>query len=262
MSLTLGGNIFVSGSNRGIGLELVKQLAEKTPEDTCIYAGCRTPDGSNAQALRDLAAKHAGKICIVKLEMSDEESIACAVRTVSEKVGAAGLNLLINNAAIAKPAIPGKLCDTSRQDMMEVYETNVAGPFLLTKMFIPLLQKAAASSNQGDEMSCRRSAVINVSTLGASLGMMPESFHIAQLFAYRSSKAAMNMLSCCFAMELKSQKILVMALHPGWVQTDMGGDQAPTSTHDSVQGMLNVMSSLGSKDTASFLDWNGDTLPW
>lgn len=68
--------------------------------------------------------------------MSDEESIAGAVQTVSEKVGAAGLNLLINNAAIAKPGIPGKLCDTSRQDMMEVYETNVAGPFLLTKVVV------------------------------------------------------------------------------------------------------------------------------
>lgn len=71
--------------------------------------------------------------------MSDEESIASAVQTVSEKVGAAGLNLLINNAAIAKPGIPGKLCDTSRQDMMDVYETNVAGPFLLTKVVAVLI---------------------------------------------------------------------------------------------------------------------------
>lgn len=101
------------------------------------------------------------------------------------------------------------------------------------------------------------------------------------------------MLSCCFALELKSQKTLVMALHPGWVQTDMGGHmvrprgagvptvgchgcangdqllrvcvcvcQAPLSTHDSVQGMINVMSSLSSKDTGSFLDWNGEVVPW
>lgn len=68
--------------------------------------------------------------------MTDEESIKSAVQDVSEKVGASGLNLLINNAAIAKPPIPGKLCDTSRQDMMEVYETNVAGPFLLTKVVV------------------------------------------------------------------------------------------------------------------------------
>lgn len=67
-------------------------------------------------------------------DMSDEESITRAVQTVSEKIGDGGLNLLINNAAIAKPALPGKLCDTSRQDMMDNYETNVAGPFLLTKV--------------------------------------------------------------------------------------------------------------------------------
>lgn len=103
-------------------------------------------------------------------------------------------------------------------------------------------------------------------------------------------QAALNMLSCCFALELKSQKTLVMALHPGWVKTQMGGDkvrlrgrsappdvtgvltiinhvcvcvcQAPLSPHDSVQGMINVMSSLSSKDTGSFMDWNGEVLPW
>lgn len=66
--------------------------------------------------------------------MADEDSMASAVRTVGEKVGAGGLNLLINNAAIARPAVPGPLDNTSRQDMMDVYETNVAGPFLLTKV--------------------------------------------------------------------------------------------------------------------------------
>lgn len=73
---------------------------------------------------------------LVSAEMSDEESIMSAVRTVSEKIGAGGLNLLINNAAIIKPPLPGPLCDTSRRDMMDVYETNVAGPFLLTKVVV------------------------------------------------------------------------------------------------------------------------------
>lgn len=73
---------------------------------------------------------------LVSAEMSDEESIASAVRTLSEKVGAGGLNLLINNAAIAKPPLPGPLKDTSRRDMMDVYETNVAGPFQLTKVVL------------------------------------------------------------------------------------------------------------------------------
>lgn len=66
--------------------------------------------------------------------MSDEDSITSAVQTVSKQIGAGGLNLLINNAAIVKPSIPGAFCDTSKQDMMEVYETNVVGPFLLTKV--------------------------------------------------------------------------------------------------------------------------------
>lgn len=68
--------------------------------------------------------------------MSDEESIACAVQTVSEKIGGGGLNLLINNAAIIKPPLPGSLSNNSRRDMMDVYETNAAGPFLLTKVAV------------------------------------------------------------------------------------------------------------------------------
>lgn len=74
----------------------------------------------------------------VPADMSDEDSINCAVKTVSEKIGAGGLNLLINNAAIARPPMPGKLCDTSKQDMMDVYDTNVVGPFLLTKVGVVL----------------------------------------------------------------------------------------------------------------------------
>lgn len=66
--------------------------------------------------------------------MSSEEGITRAVRTLSEKIGAGGLNLLVNNAAILKPSLSARLCDTSRQDVMDVYETNVAGPFLLTKV--------------------------------------------------------------------------------------------------------------------------------
>lgn len=67
-------------------------------------------------------------------DISDEDSISSAVQAVSEQIGAGGLNLLINNAAITKPSIVGSLSDTSKQDMMEVYETNVVGPFLLTKV--------------------------------------------------------------------------------------------------------------------------------
>uniref|UniRef100_A0A3B3YQ92 Uncharacterized protein n=1 Tax=Poecilia mexicana TaxID=48701 RepID=A0A3B3YQ92_9TELE len=133
MSVNLRGNILVTGTNRGIGLELVKQLAEKTGPETQIYASCRDPEGTRAEVVNILivftsfANTH---ICYT----ADEDSISAAFQAVSQKLGTTGLNLLINNAAINKPSAPGSLSATRKQDMMEVYETNVAGPFILTKV--------------------------------------------------------------------------------------------------------------------------------
>ncbi|KAM4734525.1 C-signal-like [Anableps anableps] len=260
MSVKLGGNILVTGTSRGIGLELIKQLAEKTGPEAHIYASCRDPEG--AQVLRDQANQFPGKITLIKLDVADEDSISAAVQAVSQHIGAAGLNLLINNAAINKPASPGSMSATRKQDMMEVYETNVAGPFILTKVLLPLLQRAANTKDKGDDMSCRRSAIINISTLFASMKKCPETFQIAQMYPYRTSKAALNMLTCCQAEDFKIHNILVTAIHPGWVRTEMGGKQAPLTTQDSVAGMLNVMSTLSNEHTGILLDWEGNTIPW
>ncbi|XP_029290272.1 uncharacterized protein LOC115010038 [Cottoperca gobio] len=264
MSEKLEGNILVTGTNRGIGLELVKQLAESTGEEAHIYACCRAPEGTRAEALRDLTTQYPGKITLIKLDMSDEDSISAAVQAVSEQIGAGGLNLLINNAAINKPDIPAPLSATGKRDMMDVYETNVVGPFLIAKMLLPLLQRAAEinSPAKGDKMSCRRSAIINISTLVSSIEKCPETFDIAQMYPYRTSKTALNMLTRCQAEDFKRHNILVTAIHPGWVRTEMGGEQAPLTTHDSVHGMLYVMPFLSNKDCGILLDWQGNRIPW
>ncbi|XP_042352576.1 C-factor isoform X2 [Plectropomus leopardus] len=217
-------------------------------------------------ALRDLITQYPGKITIIKLDMSDEDSISAAVQAVGERIGAGGLNLLINNAAISKPALPAPLSATEKKDMMEVYETNVVGPFLIAKMFLPLLQTAAEmdspEKDEGDKMSCRRSAIINISTNVSSMEKLPETFPIAQMYPYRASKAALNMLTRCEAEDFKNYNILVTAIHPGWVRTEMGGDKAPMTTQESAHGLLNVMSSLSSKDSGMLLDWQGTRIPW
>ncbi|XP_013865715.1 C-factor [Austrofundulus limnaeus] len=263
MSVELGGHIVVTGTNRGIGLELVRQLAEKTGVEAHIYACCREPEGTTAQALRELTLKHPGKITLIKLDLADEDSISAAVQTVGQRIGPDGLNLLINNAAVNKPDGMASLQNVRKSDMMDVFEVNVTGPFLLTKMFLPLLQRAVSrSKDKGDEMSCRRSAVINVSSLAGSIEKCPENFHFAHIYPYRTSKAALNMLTRCQAEDLSSQNILVMCIHPGWVRTDMGGEEAPLSSEDSVVGMLRVMSSLSRKHTGTLLDWEGNTIAW
>lgn len=262
MSVKLGGNILVTGTSRGIGLELISQLAEKTGHNAHIYASCRNPEGTGAEDLRDLAQRFPGKITLIKLDTADEDSVSAAFRVVSQQIGAAGLNLLINNAGINKPAAPAYMLATTKQDMMEVYETNVAGPFIITKAFLALLQRAATTKEKGEDMSCRRSAIINISTLLASIEKCPETFQMAQMYPYRTSKAALNMLTCCQAEDFKIHNILVTAIHPGWVRTKMGGEQAPLTTQESVAGMLNVMSTLSKKHSGMLLDWEGNTIPW
>ncbi|XP_041652180.1 short-chain dehydrogenase/reductase family 9C member 7 isoform X3 [Cheilinus undulatus] len=155
---TLQGNILVTGANRGIGLELVAQLAQQVGKDAHLFACCREPEGSRAQALRDLSAQHPGKITTICLDLSDEESISAAVQAVSDQIGDGGLNLLINNAAINTPAKPAPLSTTEKQHMMEVYETNVVGPFLLAKKFLPLLQRAAESYTPEHDTGCSQHA--------------------------------------------------------------------------------------------------------
>ncbi|XP_034541910.1 C-factor [Notolabrus celidotus] len=266
MSGELCGNILVTGTSRGIGLELVRQLAQQVEKEAHLYACCRDPEGSRSQALRDLAAQYPDKISIIRLDTSDEDSISAAVKAVSEQIGDGGLNLLINNAAINQPDSPAPLSATEKKHMMDVFETNVVGPFLLAKMFLPLLQRAAErdppGNDKGDKMSCRRSAIINISTMISSIEKCPENFSMAQMYPYRTSKAALNMLTRCQAEDFKADNILVTAIHPGWVRTDMGGEMAPMTSQDSVLGMLRLLSSLSNKDCGKFLDWQGESIPW
>ncbi|CAG5958589.1 unnamed protein product, partial [Menidia menidia] len=148
MSVNLEGNVLVTGANRGIGLELVRQLLDRrTGKGVHVYACCREPRGVRAEALMQLTTQHPGKITVIKMA-------------------------------------------TGKRDMMEVYETNVVGPFILSKMFLPLLQRAAERfpTDPQNEMSCRRSAIINMSTLISSIEKCPETFPVAQMYPYRTSK--------------------------------------------------------------------------
>ncbi|KAM6946370.1 C-signal-like [Aplochiton taeniatus] len=265
MAVRLGGNVLVTGANRGIGLELVRQLAHNSEPSDRIFAGCRHPDGPRAQALTELAQMFPQLITIVKLDVSDPACISEAVEFVGFKLASNGLNLLINNAAVNIPAKPATLASTGVEEMMESFKVNVVGPFLLTKELLPLLQRAAGQrSGQGGSqgMSCARSAVINVSTFLSSIEKCPETFSRAQMYPYRTSKAALNMLTRCLAADQREQGILVTAIHPGWVLTDMGGAEAPLPPQDSVRGMLSVMSSLDDRHSGALLDWCGNGIPW
>ncbi|XP_030059539.1 uncharacterized protein LOC115470474 [Microcaecilia unicolor] len=217
-------SVLVTGSNRGIGLEFVKQFAEAPKPPELIFAACRNPEAAQSQELKDLAAKHPN-IVVVKLEITDPASVDTAVKSVQQKLKGAGLSLLINNAAIMSPSTLETL---TAEDMMNVYATNVIGPMLVTKALHPLLKKGA-------QENCSKSSIVHISAGLGSMEEVPSLFTAFPAISYRCSKAALNMLSRCHAEGYKEDGIISIAIHPGWVQTDMGGrERAPLTPKKSM----------------------------
>ncbi|XP_064242675.1 C-signal-like [Passer domesticus] len=253
-------SVLVTGANRGIGLGLVQHFLRMPNPPQWIFAGCRDPKGQRAQELQNLASKHPN-IIIIPLEVADPSSIKAAAAKVGEHLGGSGLNLLINNAGILKPK---SIDNEMLQDMTETYTTNTVGPLLMGQVFLPLLKKAAQGS-PGSGLSCSKAAIVNMSSIGGSIASSSVGWELLPGVSYRCSKAALNMLSKCQSLAYKEHGILCVALHPGWVQTDMGsfdGHTPPVTVDDSVQGMLKVLSSLSEKDTGGYLDWEGNVIPW
>ncbi|XP_063168777.1 C-signal-like [Candoia aspera] len=254
---SLAFSVLVTGSNRGIGLELVQQLVEMPEPPKHIFATCRKPDGPRGKALEELANKHTN-IHVIQLDVEDHSSVKAAVLAVESCLGGKGLNLLINNAA--KNSKRFLLEAVEQQDMLSVYNTNVVGPTLVVKEFLPLLKKAAKETAT-EELACKRAAVINISSLIGSIGQIFDVL-VPPVYAYSASKAALNMVTACLTLELKKDGILCTSIHPGWVKTDMGTEEAPLTVQNSVQGILKVLASLSSSSAGTFLDWEGNSVSW
>ncbi|KAL7885272.1 hypothetical protein AOLI_G00055670 [Acnodon oligacanthus] len=248
-------SVLITGASRGLGLQMVKQLVSNAERPKKIIATARNPDG--AQDLQ-LLAKSNPDVHIVPLDVVSDASIDTAVKEVSSIVGPAGLNCLINNAAIL---IDTDLNTVTRDAMMKSFESNTVAPLFITKAFLPLL-KTAAAAGQGSGMGVHRSAVVNISSLLGSIQLNWGEGASFKTYAYRVSKSGLNMVTRCLAAAVDLEGILCVALHPGWVRTDMGGPEAPLSPEESISSVLSVISGLTEKDHGEFLDFYGKKLPW
>ncbi|XP_077476113.1 C-signal-like isoform X2 [Stigmatopora argus] len=244
----MASNVLITGANRGIGLEMVRQMVEDKGRVKKLFACCRDPNGPNAEALQDLAKEHPD-IIIVTMDVNNLESIKEAAKVVGLKVGEEGLNLLVNNAGIG---LEGSIQETTSKQMLDSFETNVLGPMNVIKEFLPLLRVAAKASKISG-MSCNKAAVINMSSMEASMDITKYTYSEAAVVPFRVSKAALNMVAVCASEELKKEKILITLMHPGWAEIDV---------KVSVKGILKVMGTMGEKQTGMFLDYQGKTQPW
>nr|XP_033798319.1 C-factor-like isoform X4 [Geotrypetes seraphini] len=215
-----------------------------------------TPQVEQMEELTNLSAKYSN-LSVIKLETTDPASVAEAMKEVEKQLKGRGLNVLINNAGIISETT---LETVDEKDLLNVYSTNVVGPMLVTKAFLPLLKKAAEENPQA-HMNWTRAAVINMSSILGSIKLNAESFLRNPVLSYRCSKAALNMLTNCQAVGYKKDGILCTAIHPGWVQTDMGGPKASLTVGQSVNGILKVLCSLTENHNGILLDWEGKIIP-
>ncbi len=230
--------VLITGASRGIGLELARQCVARGEQ---VFAGARNPE--TAHELQRLAKLY--DLTVISLDVTDEDSIAAAVNTVSTKTDA--LDVLINNAAI-NPETPAyeTFGELQAEAVLQVLHTNTVAPLIVAQAFMDLLSKGA------------NPRLINISSdMGSIAGRSYGGSH-----SYCMSKAALNMASRGLAHDLRRRNVIVIALDPGWVQTDMGGASASLTPHESVSGILRVIDSLTLKDSGKYYDYRGGQHQW
>ena len=231
-------NTLVTGANRGLGLALVRQLLARGDH---VVATCRQP--GKATSLNALAGEHPGRLHVLPLDVADPRSRAELVRELPLVLGDdAHIDLLINNAGVLHSGERfGHLDQAVLEDSLRI---NAVGPFLLAEALAPHLADGAK--------------VANLSSVMGSIGTRGEF----RSPSYCASKAAQNMLNVQLARALAARGIVVLALHPGWVRTDMGGEAAELAPDDAAGGLLRVIGDAGPAESGQFLDWRGQPVPW
>ncbi len=229
-------SILVTGANRGIGLEHVRCFAAR---GATIFAAVRAPD--EATELHALAQAHPGKITVVAYDAANPAS----AEAVAAAVGDAPLDLLLNNAGVYGGDAQ-TLQNLDPEAFIDTLRTNTLAPLLLAKALAPAVKRSARKliANQSSRMG-------SIADNGSG-----------GFYAYRASKAALNMITMGLAQELRADGVIAVALHPGWVKTRMGGPQAPVTPEDCVAGQQKLFDGLTAADTGGFFDYTGEKLPW
>ncbi|MEG2941617.1 MAG: SDR family oxidoreductase [Thermomonas sp.] len=236
----------VTGANRGIGLEFVRQLLARGDH---VVAACRQP--GKAPSLNSLTGDYPGRLHVLPLDVADAKSRASLLHDLPLVLGDDGrIDLLVNNAGVLHS---GERFGHVEQPILEdSLRTNAIGPFLLAQALAPLLRDVA------DDTKPSRTVIANISS---QLGSITNTTRFGTP-SYDISKAAQNMASVLLAGALAERGIVVLALHPGWVQTEMGGAQAQVAPADAVNGLLRVIDAATPAQSGTFLDWRGEALPW
>lgn len=231
--------ILITGANRGIGLEMTKQYLQ---DRWHVIACCRSPD--KADELLKLERVHKGKLQLCQLDLKQANDIA----SLPSRLQNQSIDVLINNAGILRDREENfkNVTPQFTQAWLETFQVNTIAAALM----IHSLNKLISASEQ--------KIIVNISSHLGSIHLASDLDYLL----YGSSKAALNYVSKCMAEELKSQGITVVSLHPGWVKTDMGGEEADITATASVNGLRKVINNLTLQQAGCFYDYQGKIIPF
>ncbi|KAI3420497.1 uncharacterized protein J3R85_012809 [Psidium guajava] len=256
-----GGVSMVQGASRGIGLEFVKQLLEKS-EKGHVIATCRKPN--EASGLLSLKNMFAERLSVLPLDATSESTIEASAKSIRDRYGS--LNLLVNASGIL--SIPDvlqpetTLLKVEKSSLLLTYEVNAVGPILVIKHMWPLLK---AGGGTGTDR-----AVAVVANISARVGSISDN-RLGGWHSYRSSKAALNQLTKTVSVEFARRKepVICILLHPGTVDTDLSKPfqrnvpEGKLFTKEySVQKLLGIINHAKIQDNGKFFAWDGQEIPW
>ena len=224
----------VTGSSRGIGLELCKVLLAKGHQ---VIGACRNPEGCRDHW--ELSSDFKSRFKSIKLDVLSDDDI----QKLPEAIGDQPLDCLINNAGVFLGE-KDRLVNLNYDELLKSFQVNTIAPMKITASLIPSLSK---SKNP------------KVSHITSKMGSITDNTS-GGYHAYRMSKAALNMFHKGFSKDFPM--ICSLVLHPGWVQTSMGGSSAPIAPIDSAEGLIDVIERATIRDSGSFFDFRGERIPW
>lgn len=225
--------VFITGANRGIGLSLTELYLQQGAQ---VHATSRNL--TDSKELHALASRY-NTLVLHELDVTDYQRVA---QLASELPA---IDLLINNAGYYGPKGYG-FGNTDIKEWRQVFEINTIAPLKLVESFYPLLQQGKAKK---------------IACISSKVGSMTENTSGGG-YIYRSSKAALNSVVKSLSNDLTDEGFTVLALHPGWVRTEMGGPNALIDTQTSADGLAKVIEQSTQENSGQFINYDGTELPW
>lgn len=233
----MSNTIVITGANRGIGLELTRQYLE-SDDSAQVIACARNPE--QAEELRSLVSQYPERLTLRTLDVCNSKQID-ALRS---ELNSGSIDILINNAGIYGPRASSYPMPV--EDWLAVFATNSIAPVNLSMALLPALKRDGGAV---------------VANITSKMGSMGDNTSGGSMI-YRSSKAAINAAMRSFALDHADEGIHTLLLHPGWVQTDMGGPSAWIDAQTSASGLRTRIAEASQQEPGAFLAYDGKAIPW